>query len=234
MKEKIFFVYNVITAENTANSIVITDGQDFYIPDNITAASATYTRSCFRDGYHETICLPFAPDATPEGYALSEFRTKDETNAYFQTATSWMAGAPYLLKYTGTPSSENADATFSATGSVTVVAQPLIVDYLEGRFQANNSPADYNYILGVYGTQEIFKQASATYPLKPFRCRLFLAAYTSKALQLVFDDEIPTGINGAQQGLSDKDTFYDLQGRPVKYPMKGGVYIINGSKRVYK
>src|SRR5574344_1895901 len=124
---------NVITAENTARRIVITDGKDVYIPANVTADSASYSRSAFRDGYHETICIPFAPAALPADYNFSAFNSKDNANttAYFSTVTALNAGQAYMMKYTATAADTKADVTFENNGgNVTVLAAPVSSNFM--------------------------------------------------------------------------------------------------------
>src|SRR5574344_443201 len=192
---------NVITAENTARRIVITDGKDFYLPADVTADSASYSRSAFRDGYHETICIPFAPAALPADYSFSAYTSKDDANttAYFSTVTALNAGESYMMKYTATATDTKADVTFENNGgNVTVLASPVGSDFI-GSYVT--FPLPYStYILGVYdvsGTKtEKFRHATDTYKPAPFRAYLELDTRTAKEMQIVFDNET-TGIGAA-------------------------------------
>src|SRR5574344_525729 len=231
---------NVITAENTARRIVITDGKDVYIPANVTADSASYSRSAFRDGYHETICIPFAPAALPADYNFSAFNSKDNANttAYFSTVTALNAGQAYMMKYTATAADTKADVTFENNGgNVTVLAAPVSSNFM-GSY-VTFSPTD-SYILGVYdvsGTKtEKFRRATATYKPAPFRAYLDLGTLAAKEMQIVFDNET-TGIGAATPNpslLTPNSSYFNLQGMKVNDPQQNGIYIHNGKKVVFR
>jgi len=55
----------------------------------------------------------------------------------------------------------------------------------------------------------------------------------ARTLSVVFDDET-TGIRSIDNGQLTMDNVYDLQGRKVAQPAKGGLYIVNGKKVVIK
>jgi hypothetical protein len=232
---------NVITAENTARRIVITDGKDFYLPADVTADSASYSRSAFRDGFHETICIPFAPAALPADYNFSAYTSKDNGTAYFSTVTALNAGQAYMMKYTATANSEKADVTFENNGgNVTVKGSPISSDF-EGSYVT--FPLPYStYILGVYdvsGTKtEIFRHSTTTYKPTPFRAFLELGTETAKEIQIVFDGET-TGIGAATPNSSlltpnSASDYFNLQGMKVNAPQQNGIYIHNGKNVVFR
>jgi hypothetical protein len=222
---------NVITAENTARRIVITDGKDFYLPADVTADSASYSRSAFRDGFHETICIPFAPAALPADYNFSAYTSKDNGTAYFSTVTALNAGQAYMMKYTATANSEKADVTFENNGgNVTVLASPVSSDFI-GSYTTVSSPASTCYILGVNNNKEEFRPASDKYHLKPFRAYLNIPSGAA-LMNISFDGEV-TGINSATVNY-ENGAYYDLRGVRVMTPQKNRLYIRNGQKTIYK
>jgi hypothetical protein len=221
---------NVITAENTASRIAITDGKDFYIPADVTADAASYTRSAFRDGYHETLCLPFAPAVLPADYNFSAYTGKDNSTAYFSTVTALNAGQAYMMKYTATANSATAYVTFeNNSGNVTVLASPVSSEFI-GSYLTVSTSATTNYILGVYDNAEEFRPASETYHLNPFRAYLNIPA-SVKQMNISFDGEA-SGVNAATITY-ENGAYYDLQGIRITSPQKNHIYIHNGKKVIY-
>ena len=218
--------------------IVLTDKYDYYIPENITASSVSYTRSCYRDGFHETICLPFAPATLPNDYAFSEYASRDNMTANFTTTTSLTAGKAYMMKYTGTVNDTPEEVTFSATNT-TVKGSPDQVssDGFYGSFLAKSADTDIanTYILGIYGNEEKFKKATTTYNLNPFRAFLYLPSLNGRGsnnFDISFDDNTTEITNPTV--IRDDAPYYDLNGFKVLKPQKGALYIHNGRKIIYK
>ena len=56
-----------------------------------------------------------------------------------------------------------------------------------------------------------------------------------KGLYIFFDegDNTVTGLDTAPAGNPASAVYYDLQGRRVPAPKKGGIYIVGGRKVVY-
>src|SRR5574344_735330 len=234
---------NVITAENTARRIVVTDGKDFYLPADVTADSASDARGAFRDGFHETICIPFAPSALPSNYNHPAYTSKDDATAYFSTVTALNAGESYMMKYTATAADTKANVTFENNGgNVTVLAAPATSAGFIGSFANMSSAPANSYILGVYdvsGTNtEKFRRATATYSPKAYRAYLLVPANGAKEMQIVFDNET-TGIGAATPNSSlltpnSSGDYFNLQGMKVNAPQQNGIYIHNGKKVVFR
>ena len=55
----------------------------------------------------------------------------------------------------------------------------------------------------------------------------------ARRLTIVFEGET-TGINAINAAATIEGNIYDLQGRKVAQPKKGGLYIVNGKKIVVK
>src|SRR5574344_1144570 len=233
---------NVITAKNIARRIIITDRKDFYIPADVTADSVSYSRSAYRDGYHETLCIPFVPAALPADYEFSAYTQKNNTTAYFNTVAELTAGQAYTMKYTAEANDTRADVTFENNGgNVKVTALPVSSDFI-GSYVTVSSPDATSYILGVYdvdGTKtEIFRRATTTYKPVPFRAYLNVTA-NAKDLQLVFAGET-TGIGSAATPNpslltpNSSSAYFNLQGIKVNAPQQNGIYIHNGKKVVFR
>ena len=221
---------NVITLEGTAKSIVLTDMKDFYLPITARSDAAIYTRSAFRDGHFETVSLPFPMSVLPEGYAFYQYTGNNGKTANFTPVTALEIGYPYLMKYTGTPSSEKAVITFSNSGGNVDVAEFFYDDTFAGSYVTVTNPSSTSYILGVYDGVDMFRKAGSQ-KLNPFRAYLNAPA-GAKEMSIAFDDGT-TGISTVRDASAAGD-YYNLQGMKVSHPLKGSIYIHNGSKIMYR
>ncbi len=92
----------------------------------------------------------------------------------------------------------------------------------------------------IVGTSGNWVRSAGT--MKPFR--LFLTRewaddvqvnLSSSAMRFVFrDSDGVTAIENAEQNVLQEDVVFDLQGRRVVNPTKGGIYIVNGKKIIKK
>lgn len=116
---------NVVTG-NTAASITLTDGYNFYTPTSFTATSISYTRTftlaATSTGGWNTVMLPFDVETvkvddgsvsgktvdwfhsgsdTGKNFWVKTFTGDDGSNVYFDFATSMTANTPYLIAVPG-------------------------------------------------------------------------------------------------------------------------------------
>lgn len=79
----------------------------------------------------------------------------------------------------------------------------------------------------------VFQPASAG-TLPAGKAYLNIAVSSARSLNMIFDDEMTTGIENIEHGsLNIEHSVYDLQGRRVSKPTKG-LYIVNGKMVVIK
>ena len=215
-------------------------------------------RTLYKDGEWNTLCLPFAIDdltGTPlEGATIMELDT-DGTNGLdpvtgtlhltFKDTTAIAAGKPYIIKWT----SKGTDITDPVFKGVTVnAAQPAEVTAQSAGYGAVTFKGTYMFPwVSAYDKTQLFLTTGdkLVYPteerrLLPFRAWFVVdesIANNVRGFSLDFDNgnQSVTGINGAEplKGDTKQSAIYDLQGRRVAQPQKGGVYIINGKKVVY-
>ena len=76
-------------------------------------------------------------------------------------------------------------------------------------------------------------KSPATFTIPAGKAFLDIAPTSARELNIVFGDET-TGIRSIENGQLTMDNVYDLQGRKVAQPAKGGLYIVNGKKIVIK
>ena len=61
----------------------------------------------------------------------------------------------------------------------------------------------------------------------------WLPAAEQKSISIRFDDGETTGIENSKFTIHNSEFIYDLMGRRVTNPTKGGIYIVNGKKTVF-
>ena len=96
----------------------------------------------------------------------------------------------------------------------------------------------------VISTDGAWKKLSSTSTLKPFRFYLTISsregspveiaeeAMSRVRIRVMGEDDTETGIDETENGKV-KSEIYDLSGRRMSAPAKGGVYIVNGKKVIY-
>ena len=108
---------------------------------------------------------------------------------------------------------------------------------LTGTTPAKNSVSDKTtYVLGKVGSDLGFYQYKANNPIPGFRSFFEVTGASSNKFTIVFaDDDDVTAVaplNG-QSSMINGQSYYDLQGRKVKNPQKGNIYILNGKKVLF-
>ena len=116
---------------------------------------------------------------------------------------------------------------------------------ITGTYQEMTS-GDLNGSL-VISTDGAWKKLSSTSTLKPFRFYLTISsregspveiadeAMSRVRIRVMGEDDTETGIDETENGKvkTENSVVFDLSGRRVSAPAKGGVYIINGKKVIY-
>ena len=164
------------------------------------------------------------------------------------TGKLW-ANYPYLIRAKNVDAKEMnlelTDATLRATKENTVTCTSVFMQFdVTGTYNIM-SQEDYPEILAI-STDGAWKKLAEDTALKPFRLYLTLTALDGSPV--VVEEEAltrmrivtrgeegdVTGIEDAQFTIDNSEMkIYDLSGRRVKTPAKGGVYIINGKKVVF-
>ena len=205
-----------------------------------------------QQGY--TVCLPYeiTLPSTVEVYTLTA--SKDNQVGFVKTATNKLAPlTPYLIIPSISGQLLNApDATIVETSQALVDANDVTsaavsgqqkytlkgsISYKSGDDAAAETTKSY-YIL--QGENKWGKLTGGNYLdvdnpacILPLRAYLVTAGAAPARLFSIFDEA--TGIS--REIVVDADStpvIYDLQGRKVSNPQRGGLYIINGKKMIMK
>ena len=212
-------------------------------------------RTLQKNGYWNTLCLPFAMTAEKIAASpLADATIKEFTSATvtdnklsigFTTVSAIEAGKPYLVKW---PSGENiTDPKFdNVTSSVT---EPATVTCGDVKFIGTFSPIplkDDGTQLFVGSNNQIHYPSKADYSINS--CRAYfdvnwtITAGARMEIAIVDDGET-TGIGSVTPALSkgegnsgdEGSVYYTLDGRKLPgKPTAKGLYIVNGKKVVIK
>lgn len=130
---------------NTCDNVVITDGQDFFCPVDVTAAAISYNRE-FKKGMN-SVCLPFA--VTTNSFtgvtALSTYDREEEKKFWFNSVAGTVNANTPLLVICGDNGGE-----LNVTADNTVIKKTADNQIAKGSTASNGSTS--------YGT---FKRVSA-------------------------------------------------------------------------
>lgn len=229
--EKVNGVANVVVG-TTASSLSLTDGNDWGVTKDFTAAAVSYDRVFNTEAnYVQSFVLPFG-FTVPTGTTVAELSSVNGDNLVFKPVTETVANKPYLVVTTDKDfinklTNVQVKATTGADLTTTVGAVSHI-----GSYTAQNVANVYGYTNGK------FVKAN-TGSVKPFRTYVKVAG-SQGAAPMAFGVNIEgtvTGINNATTAATAKEAIYNLQGVRVSGDLKHltkGVYIVNGQKVVVK
>ena len=214
--------------------LVLTDseGVDFDPSMPNTFADASYTRS-LSAGRYGTIMLPFAPDSVScANYAFYTLKESGEGFMRFEEESAPAANTPYL--YTLRKGAENTPITGGRT-TITTDINTGNADGWEFIGSYKNQTIDCtqgNYYTFSSANKEI-NHVTKNLKVLPYRAYFKgLEAQNSSMRILIGGTTGITEISPADiDDLGEESvTLYDLTGRRVINPVKGGLYIRNGKK----
>ncbi len=219
----------VDAASSTAANVVLTDGAEFWSPSAFTAARLSYSRAA-TSGWN-AVCLPFAVSASDfgSGAKLEWLESVDGTTLHFgYTSKENEAGRPCLV-YSPNASSwslSKANAKVCATAGTETKSGAQ----LKGAF-AVSTLSDGSYLLDGNADRFVLSDGKN---VAPFRCYFVQSADGRTPATLTLSHAAWTGISAvpAANAAQTSDVWYDLQGRRVANPVRGGVYIHDGRKVV--
>lgn len=221
---------NVVVG-TTASSLSLTDGNDWGVTKDFTAAAVSYDRVFKTDNYVQSFVLPFG-FTVPTGTTVAELSSVNGDNLVFKPVTETVANKPYLVVTTdGEFINKLTNVQVKATTGADLTTTVDGVSHI-GSYTAQNVANVYGYANGK------FVKAN-TGSVKPFRTYVKVAG-SQGAAPMAFGVNIEgtvTGINNATTAATAKEAIYNLQGVRVSGDLKHltkGVYIVNGQKVVVK
>ena len=238
----------IIFSDETVTADDISDVADNDLHD------ITIGRTFYKDGYYNTLCLPFA--LTAEQLAAGKFAgatlkkvsglslkgTEPNLTAVIELedATSIEAGQPYLIKWTEdtenptivSPAFYNVTVSSTESSKVTGTGINCVASYCPVDFTMGDESKAF------LGAQNKVFFASENGQLKGFRCYFELtdASLSTRSLTFVLDDGTATGIGNVSRTADTTDSTtpaFSVQGIRVNGSYKG-IIIQNGRKHVSK
>ena len=221
-------------------------------------------RTLYKDGFWNTLCLPFNAELTGD-LAGAELKELDVTGKWamvngewttsddghktgldgntlylnFKDATSITAGTPYIIKWGNGNHIVNPQftgVTISGNDAKGVTSTDQKVT-----FQGTYSPvilASDQSELYLGADDKLYWPGSSDFKVNAFRAYFTLSGAASGAREFVLNfGGVASGISATlnDKGEMRNDKVYDLQGRSLgSQPTKAGLYISNGKKILVK
>lgn len=208
-------------------------------------ANVTLTRTFYKDGEWNTLCLPFAVADAKTAFDRAELREVDTENSkgntiVFKEATAIEAGKPYLIKWANSSAAAvNVEKKFEG---VTLVAAATPVVVKEGGISFNGfykmtEASELGASVAAIGAgNKLFKVTEGK--MKGFRAAFVLPSGAEATKYKVVIDGTATGIEDLViDGVKANGRVYNLNGQYVGNSLNGlqpGLYIQNGKKIVVK
>lgn len=212
-----------ITGQNIVNdgvcaNLVLTDAQLFGYTEDITATTASYSRSI--SNKFGTICLPYAVSSN-ENVQYYTLDRKEGSTLYLTKQADIEAGVPAVFENLSEGSTLNATASsVTVKGSVPAAADATLK--LIGTFEelvitdAEELAKDY-YISGGK-----FRQATNKLTVNPFRAYFTTTSGNEvKMFNLSFQEEEETGIDNVQRSTFNVQSIFDANGVKLTSLRKG-------------
>ncbi len=196
----------------------------------------TFTKLNEDDFY---ICTYSAPYATvlPEG--VKAYAAVSKGDGVVQTVTVGDAGDAIPANTGVMLASRTAiDPQHMAPATI----EPSVEIPEDNKLKPYDAPTEggSTYILSMQSTVVnsvgFYEYDVATKGVGTYRAYLEMPAASGRALRIIFSDDIETGIDSIEgtENISDNTAIYDLSGRRVLRPVKGGLYIKGGVKYVHQ
>ena len=212
---------------------------------NTSYDKVTLTRS-MTAGKWSTLCLPFAltSEEIVENFGAGALVktlsgvtvTEGVFNLSFEDATTIAAGTPYLVKATKNVTTITANTSGGVAVNTTLSETATTVSdgdnsiTFQGHFGTQPVAAG-NYIIK---DNKFYVVGNSGTTNKGYRGYFTIAGPNANKVKALNLDEDVTGIKIVQEPEQENNTMYDLQGRVIKNPQLGHLYIMQGKKYLNK
>ena len=214
--------------------------------ENPTLDYVTITINQYGSGtYSSSYALDFSEVKGLKAYAAAGYDTETGVVTLLRVNTA-KAGIGLFVK--GTPGETYEVPVIESTSSnvLNMLAATLVKTSVNA-FSDDERYANYKYTVLPGDTEPLFHQFADGSTLSAGKAYLqipvdWLPAKVEKARSIrlrfdngdgTYDDEGTTSIDNSQLTIDNAEIIYDLMGRRVTSPQKGGLYIIGGKKVIY-
>lgn len=237
------FNYDIVASSTSMSISFACSANRFFLDDvKVEKETASTTVTLNKDGY-ATYCSVNPIDfSSTEGYTAWRVSNIDESGVItFTKITEKIKGGQGVLLYNKNADHENtstatikfADGTTEFTSSENLLVGTTAPTFVEQEVD------DYytNFVLSSkYSDFRIIKDGGMTVPAN----KAYLPVPNTKIpaaearLTFVFEDDQTTTIQGVSVRKTAPDTYYNMKGQRVDNPKKGGIYVKNGKKVIFK
>ena len=237
----------------------LTDGEEYNEASDMTVEALTYTRT-LPNLHWNALYVPFElpydviadrydvayindvngydtdDNGTIDDLAMEIIKIKDGT---------LKANYPYLIKAKTEADKAMSitveDATLYASEENSVDCSSVYQNYTVTGIYTKKTAEELTGMLAI-STSGAWQPLAAGTALNPFRLYLSIENRDNSPLKVetvamsrmrIVERGETTGVETITPAQQREDVIIDLSGRRVKQPMKGGVYIVNGKKRIY-
>ena len=213
------------TRPSNANSYSTISGIAVTLAPAVTITTAKYA----------TYCSPHKLDFSATGITVYKAKVNGSVVKMTEISNGIVPANTGVILY------KDVDAVTTIAVPVTTTDATITDNELVGTtvrtLVKKEADSKFNYILQKSGSSIVFNMATAEGAYMPANRAYLSTAYNASAgsarLSVVFEDEETTGIHTVNSGkYAMNGVVYDLQGRRVENPRKGGLYIVNGRKVV--
>ena len=214
-----------VSITKAANPYLVFNESDDALPSfaDGTYPSVHLTRT-LSSSYWNTFSVPFNA-AIPEGWTVKEFESAADNTINFKSASTIVAGKPYLVK----PTVNDVNHVFN--GVAVVNTEGVTVGEGDYKFAAQicNKPLATDGTIAYLSTDGTIKKLESG-GIKGLRAYFIIPmSSTPTPARIAFVDGDDTGIEDMRIQNDKDDKIYDLNGRRVVTPKKG-IYVVNGNK----
>ena len=193
----------------------------------VTTVPAKFAAGKTMISYSKPFALDFTDVNRPDGLKAYKVSAADNTSVTLTEVTSTVAANTGLI-LTG---SANTDYPINAVASGTNISETNKLVATDGTSTVSDaavvSAGEFHPLTsGVIAAGKAYLPYANIEGGDPF-------AGGARALDIVFKDDVVTGITSIEKSPVTLGNFYDLQGRKVAQPKKG-LYIVNGKKVIIK
>lgn len=201
--------------ESWKNIVTIEETENFTPAKDVFAVNVTVNRTMTANVWN-TLVVPF--DMTiPSGWTVMEPTEFKDGTLTFGTASSIVAGKPYIVKPTETVTSFSATGVTLKKDLVNTTVGDLTMTGTYEKIEAIDYSTQNSYIIGIKdGNSSLYKVNSAV-SLKPFRAYFTVSGNDPSARVAIRFDDDTTGINVLEEENANENTG-----------MKDGKYLENG------
>ena len=229
---KNYMLGTLVVKDAAGNPIEVTNGK-FVMPAGTVTISATFVIAGFEitvsPGEYATFYKEVALYVEDEDAELYTITSVTDTEAVLSDKLEVVAAETPMLVY----NKGTEEKTFLLIPTEEKADQVNVADEFKGTLEAKDMPAS-SASTNYYGcTGKAFVWLKSAGKIAANRCWLEISTSEPNSARKIVSGNA-TGIDSMVNGQWSMDNYYDMQGRKVEKPVRGGIYIKNGKKVIVK